>query len=118
MFIGRCSWELSGRNYNEIQKSHKLQAKPRGGEKRLGPATTLYEPSPSPLSSRAKPRDLQFLGPFVEMFFDRAHPDFLPRSTEHRRAFETPTPSKTLALPIARKSSLTKSAEALNTNIV
>jgi hypothetical protein len=43
-----------------------------GDEKRLGPATTLYEPSPSPLSSRAKPRDLRFRGPFLEMFFDRA----------------------------------------------
>jgi hypothetical protein len=30
------------------------------------------EPSPFPLSSRAKPRDLQFRGPFVEMFFDRS----------------------------------------------
>jgi hypothetical protein len=30
------------------------------------------EASPSPLSSRAQPRDLQFSGPFVEMFFDRA----------------------------------------------
>jgi hypothetical protein len=28
--------------------------------------------SPSPLSSRAKPRDLQFYGPIVEMFFDRS----------------------------------------------
>jgi hypothetical protein len=27
---------------------------------------------PSPLSSRAKPRDLQFRGPFLEMFFDQA----------------------------------------------
>src|ERR1700679_948170 len=27
---------------------------------------------PSTLSSRAKPRDLRFSGPFVEMFFDRA----------------------------------------------
>jgi hypothetical protein len=26
------------------------------------------EPSPFPLSSRAKPRDLQFRGPFLEMF--------------------------------------------------
>jgi hypothetical protein len=26
------------------------------------------EPSPFPLSSRAKPRDLQFLGSFMEMF--------------------------------------------------
>jgi hypothetical protein len=32
----------------------------------------FMEPSPFPLSSRAKPRDLQFRGPFVEMFFDRA----------------------------------------------
>jgi len=37
-----------------------------GFEKRLGPATTLYEPLPFPLSSRAKPRDLQFRGPFLE----------------------------------------------------
>jgi hypothetical protein len=29
-------------------------------------------PSPSPLSSRAKPRDLQFYGPFLEMFFSQA----------------------------------------------
>ena len=27
------------------------------------------EAPPSPLSSRAKPRDLQFRGPFLEMFF-------------------------------------------------
>jgi hypothetical protein len=39
------------------------------------------EPLPFPLSSRAKPRDLRFRGPFLEMFFDRAYPDFLPRST-------------------------------------
>ena len=30
------------------------------------------EPSPFPLSSRAKPRDLQYRGPFLDMFFDRA----------------------------------------------
>jgi hypothetical protein len=30
------------------------------------------EAPPSPLSSRAKPRDLQFRGPFLEMFFDGA----------------------------------------------
>jgi hypothetical protein len=29
------------------------------------------EALPSPLSSRAKPRDLQFRGPFLGMFFDR-----------------------------------------------
>jgi hypothetical protein len=42
-----------------------------GDKKRLGPATTLYGTvTLSFLSSRAKPRDLQFHGPFVEMFFD------------------------------------------------
>jgi hypothetical protein len=30
------------------------------------------EPLPFPLSSRAKPRDLRFRGPFLEMFFERA----------------------------------------------
>jgi hypothetical protein len=32
----------------------------------------FMEPQPSPLSSRAKPRDLQFYGPVLDMFFDRA----------------------------------------------
>jgi len=32
----------------------------------------FIEPSLFPLSSRAKPRDLQFRGPFVEMFFDQS----------------------------------------------
>jgi hypothetical protein len=32
----------------------------------------FMEPLPSPLSSRAKPRDLRFRGPFLEMFFSRA----------------------------------------------
>jgi hypothetical protein len=32
----------------------------------------FMEPSLLPLSSRAQPRDLQFRGPFLEMFFDRA----------------------------------------------
>ena len=45
---------------------------------------------PSPLSSRAQPRDLQFSGPFVEMFFDRAHADFLPRSAGHGRVCAFP----------------------------
>jgi hypothetical protein len=30
------------------------------------------EASPFPLSSRAQPRDLQFRGPLLEMFFDSA----------------------------------------------
>jgi hypothetical protein len=34
-------------------------------------------------SGGAKPRDLRFHGPFVEMFFDRAYPDFLSRNTRH-----------------------------------
>jgi hypothetical protein len=41
------------------------------------------EPLPFPLSSRAKPRDLRFRGPFLEMFFDRAYPDFLLRCIGH-----------------------------------
>ena len=45
MLPGRCSLELSDRKLQPKVKSHKL---------------------------RAKPRDLQFSGPFVEMFFDRA----------------------------------------------
>ena len=32
-------------------------------------------------SGEAERRDLRFRGPLVEMFFDRAYPDFLPRST-------------------------------------
>jgi hypothetical protein len=36
-------------------------------------------------SGEAERRDLRFRGPFVEMFFDRAYPDFLPRSTGQGR---------------------------------
>jgi hypothetical protein len=43
----------------------------------------FMEPTPFPLSSRARPRDLQFRGPFLEMFFDRAYPDFLPHRTRN-----------------------------------
>src|SRR5271170_2426531 len=35
-------------------------------------ATAPMEAPPSPLSSRAQPRDLQFRGPLLEMFFDRS----------------------------------------------
>ena len=38
------------------------------------------EASPSPLSSRAQPRDLQFRGPFLGMFFDGAKPRDLQSS--------------------------------------
>jgi hypothetical protein len=54
----------------------------QGDEKRLQSGSRLFsnrsswKRSPSPLSSRAQPRDLQFRGPFLEMFFDRAYPDF------------------------------------------
>ncbi|MEA2538964.1 MAG: hypothetical protein QOH35_330 [Acidobacteriaceae bacterium] len=43
-------------------------------------AAALSLPQPFPLSSRAKPRDLQFYGPFLEMFFDpsgRLNPSLL-----------------------------------------
>ena len=47
--------------------------RPTQGDEKLSFQQPLaMEPPPSPLSSRAKPRDLQFSGPFVEMFFDRA----------------------------------------------
>jgi hypothetical protein len=36
------------------------------------PHPLSMEPSSLPLSSRAQPRDLQFRGPFLEMFFDRS----------------------------------------------
>ncbi len=39
------------------------------------------EASPSPLSSRPKRRDLQFRGPFLEMFF--RHTNLLPRCFGH-----------------------------------
>jgi hypothetical protein len=40
----------------------------------------------SPLSSRAKPRDLRFSGLFLEMFFARQYPDLLGQQTSQ----ETP----------------------------
>ena len=48
----------------------------QGDEKRLLSGTLSMKASPFPLSSRAQPRDLQFREPFLEMFFDRAYPDF------------------------------------------
>jgi hypothetical protein len=54
-----------------------------GDEKRLVPATTLYGIVTLSLSSRPERRDLRFRGPFVEMFFDRAYPDFLPCRTRN-----------------------------------
>jgi hypothetical protein len=44
----------------------------QGNEKRLSFQQLLsMEAPPSPLSSRAKPRDLRFSGPLLDMFFDR-----------------------------------------------
>jgi hypothetical protein len=34
---------------------------------------------PFPLSSRAKPRDLQFRGPFLDMFFDGSEREGQPQ---------------------------------------
>jgi hypothetical protein len=53
----------------------------QGDEKRLLSGTLSMKASPSPLSSRAQPRDPQFREPFLEMFFDRAYTDFLLRGT-------------------------------------
>src|ERR1700722_19331879 len=39
---------------------------------------TLMEATPPPLSSRAQPRDLQFCGPFLGMYFDGAKPRACP----------------------------------------
>jgi hypothetical protein len=51
----------------------------------LCPATALHGSFAVPFvnPTEAKRRDLQFRGPFVEMFFDRAQPDFLPRGAGH-----------------------------------
>jgi hypothetical protein len=48
------------------------------------------EPLPFPCHpdrSEAERRDLRFRGPFVEMFFGRAYPNFLPRSTGIDRVY-------------------------------
>jgi hypothetical protein len=45
----------------------------QGNEKTHSVRQTTFHGSTTPhLSSRAKSRDLQFYGPFVEMFFDSA----------------------------------------------
>jgi hypothetical protein len=44
----------------------------QGDEKRLGSATTLHRTVAISFVIPGEPRDLQFRGPFVEMFFDRA----------------------------------------------
>jgi hypothetical protein len=44
----------------------------QGDENAFHQKPLSIEGSPFPLSSRAKPRDLQFRGPFLETFVDRA----------------------------------------------
>ncbi len=72
----------------------------QGDEKHLHQPLSMEAP-PSPLSSRAKPRDLQFCGPLLEMFFDRAKRSREPAlsevewgpavlSTNHRMRREAP----------------------------
>jgi hypothetical protein len=61
----------------------------QGNEKRLGPASTLYEPLPFPCHpdrSEAERRDLRFRGPFLDMCFDRSVPRFpATQNSQHPR---------------------------------
>jgi hypothetical protein len=50
---------------------------------------SFAEPSHS-TGNPGQPRDLQFRGPFLEMFFDRAYPDFLLRGAGHGRVYGFP----------------------------
>jgi hypothetical protein len=52
--------------------------------------TTALDPADFLLSLGAQPRDLQFSGPFLEMFFDRAYPDFLPHRTRNNYLCDFP----------------------------
>src|ERR1700743_2446078 len=67
-------------------------------EKRIGPATTLSLPLPSPCHpdrSEAKRRDLRFYGPFLDMFFDGAERlTDLSRDRRLWRGVEEPVPSE------------------------
>jgi hypothetical protein len=65
------------------RRSHGPAAPPKQIKNASVQQRLSMEPLPFPLSSRAKPRDLQFRGPVLEMFFDRAYPDFLPRKTRN-----------------------------------
>ena len=61
-----------------------------GDENAFEPGQPLsMEAPPSPLSSRAQPRDLQFSGPFVEMFFDRASQPSAGSAISRRLIFPT-----------------------------
>jgi hypothetical protein len=46
--------------------------------------------NPHRKSGGPKRRDLQFSGPFLEMFFDRAYPDFLPHRTRNNYLCDFP----------------------------
>jgi len=54
------------------------------------PATALYGSVALPFVIPSEARDLQFRGPFVEMFFDKAYPDLLPRGTRRIRVCASP----------------------------
>ena len=56
------------------------------------------EPLPSPLSSRAKPRDLRFRGPLLEMFFDRVAMGLWPTGGDEKRLGPATTLYRTVAL--------------------
>jgi hypothetical protein len=59
---------------------------PQGDEKtRLGSATALYGTVAHSFVIPSEAEGSAVRGPFVEMFFDRAYPDFLPRSTGQSR---------------------------------
>jgi hypothetical protein len=53
---------------------------------------------PFPLSSRAKPRDLRFRGPFVEMFFDRVVMGLRPTQSDEKRLGPAANLYQTVAL--------------------
>jgi hypothetical protein len=85
------------------------------------PATALYGSAALPFVFRAQPRDLQFSRPLLEMFFDRAYPDFLLRGTNrshvwgflrrnkyHVHYFLGSLPAKDQRVPIGTKRSPNK----------
>jgi hypothetical protein len=54
---------------------------------------------PFPLSSRAKPRDLQFRGPFLETFFDRAIVEVSTKNVLNRLTLMGLRPGQHSAVP-------------------
>jgi hypothetical protein len=62
----------------------------RGDEKRLPQQLLSMEAPPFPLSSRAKPRDLQFGGPLLGVFFDREVMGLGPTQGDEKHFHERP----------------------------